>query len=330
MAAEAEHGDSSWTPGLLEKDVALCSVEGGSWVCGAGVALLAAVRDGGAEAVSKVLQPLAARPDRHKALLWTDRSGGSPLQRAAGLGKLGALVALIRPGDGGDSGSHWWTRYATDLLLAKDARGRTALHFAAEAGHADVMGWVLEHVPEQLVLPLLLAADGHGATPLHAAVRGGHAACVATIVAGATRRLAPRMAKEEKKEREEGEGGDALRTVVVARDRGGSTALHYAARHKHVEAAAALLDAVSDDARHAGTVSAATDAANTSGTTPLMWAAQLGSSAMVRLLIEQGADVCATANDGATAADKARARGDAVGEELVDVLLSAAGVRAEG
>ena len=97
-------------------------------------------------------------------------------------------------------------------------------------------------------------------------------------------------------------GNMPLVKTLVARDadinREGWTPLHYAASAnlpQSVEIAAYLLDK-----------SAYIDADSGNGTTPLMMAAQYSSEAMVRLLINEGADVSLRNRQGLTAVDFAR------------------------
>lgn len=101
---------------------------------------------------------------------------------------------------------------------------------------------------------------------------------------------------------------------LLARDPGivnktGWTPLHYAATGGHVEIMKQLLDA-----------SAFIDAQSPNKTTPLMMAAMYGSSAAVKLLLDEGADVTMKNEQGMTAADFAKRgnRPDAI------ALLSAA------
>lgn len=102
---------------------------------------------------------------------------------------------------------------------------------------------------------------------------------------------------------------------LLARDPGivnktGWTPLHYAATGGHVEIMKQLLDA-----------SAFIDAQSPNKTTPLMMAAMYGSSAAVKLLLDEGADVTMKNEQGMTAADFAK-RGNR--PDAIELLSAAA------
>jgi ankyrin repeat protein len=88
--------------------------------------------------------------------------------------------------------------------------------------------------------------------------------------------------------------------LVFSKDPDGLTALHWAARTKHVEIARALLEG-----------KAVADAKDNDGWTPLHWAASTGDPVMAELLLDNKASVDARASDGTTplhwAADKGHA-----------------------
>lgn len=94
-------------------------------------------------------------------------------------------------------------------------------------------------------------------------------------------------------------GQQELVSRLIARDadinKPGWTPLHYAATNGHVAVMKQLLD------QHAFI-----DAQSPNGTTPLMMAAMYGSTAAVRLLVEEGADPLMKNEQGMTAADFAQ------------------------
>ncbi len=193
---------------------------------------------------------------------------------------------------------------------AKDNNGDTALHWAAECGHAAVVKSLLEAGADleasshygntalilaafeghAAVVKLLLArgaavneAGDNGVTALHWAADRGHAAVVTALVqAGAN----PRAKNDD-----------------------GNTALCAAARNGHAAVVTALLDA-----------GAEVNAANEAGQTALHFAAENGHPAVVKALLDRGADLEARANNGNTALITAACKGHAA---VVTALLNA-------
>ena len=159
--------------------------------------------------------------------------------------------------------------HAADVDAIELSRGQTALMWAVAQRHTDVAGLLIQH-----------GADVRARSSIRRVI-------VNTGTAG----------------------GDAQfeGSMVVPEDRGGYTALLFAARHGDVASARLLLDAGAD----------ANDTAPT-GTSALVVAAHGGHTALATFLLEQGADPNA-ADAGYTALHAAVLRGD---DELLQALLA--------
>lgn len=96
--------------------------------------------------------------------------GISPLLAAAGRGHAAVLELLRR-----HAGPAW-----PGLLAARDTHGRSALHFAAASGHADVVAALLAPPGADV-----WAVSGPGHTALQEATRAGHRDCARCALAGA-------------------------------------------------------------------------------------------------------------------------------------------------
>ena len=159
--------------------------------------------------------------------------------------------------------------HGADVDAIELSRGQTALMWAVAQRHTDVAGLLIQH-----------GADVRARSSIRRVI-------VNTGTAG----------------------GDAQfeGSMVVPEDRGGYTALLFAARHGDVASARLLLDAGAD----------ANDTAPT-GTSALVVAAHGGHTALATFLLEQGADPNA-ADAGYTALHAAVLRGD---DELLLALLA--------
>ena len=186
------------------------------------------------------------------------------------------------------------------LLLARDKHGRTALHAAARAGHADLAEVLLQatyatHAVQERNGGLLEARDIAGRTALHVAAVSNQAAVAKLLVVA---------------------GGTEL--VLVA-DAAGNTSLHLAA----AEGAAATAELL---AQRGGT--AALRAQAGCGT-PLHAAAMVGTAETVRRLLAVGSGIMASGElllardeEGRTPLHVAAGNGHV---EVVRLLLEAAG-----
>ncbi|MBT4436456.1 MAG: hypothetical protein HOD00_02865 [Gemmatimonadales bacterium] len=164
---------------------------------------------------------------------------------AAGL--VDTLPDAAREGDAGEVRA--LLQNGADVNAAH-ADGMTALHWAAEAGHAEIA---------QILLSA--GADAESVTrlgdytPLHLAARNGHADVVKALLAS---------------------GADANAATTA----GGATALHFAASAGSVSSVESLLEAgASPNVRESSW-----------GQTPLIFAAARGRTAAVEALLESGAD----------------------------------------
>jgi ankyrin repeat protein len=176
------------------------------------------------------------------------------------------------------------------LADAPDASGLRALHFAACAGcfffESGYSGFLLMYVSTRYwghapVIAVLLAhgasvapSSASGSSPLHAATRQGHTAA-ATLLMDAS-------------------------PSVDARNKHGDTPLYYACRHDRPAIARALLARSADPVRRVVVFqccpftlfnfSARKNAATWRGDTPLHCLARRHNSALVRLLLDAGAN----------------------------------------
>jgi len=168
--------------------------------------------------------------------LWGATPPEAPLADAAMQGDVERVEALIAQG--------------ADLDAAQ-GDGMTALHWAAEQGHATMARRLLDAGATVSVTTRLGAY-----TPLHMAARGGHAEVVAALL--------------------ESGANPAARTST-----GGSTPLHFAAGTPSERTVALLIE-------HGANVN---DREEEWGQTPLMFAASAGRLPTVETLIQAGAEL---------------------------------------
>lgn len=169
-------------------------------------------------------------------LLWGGAPPEAPVADAAMQGDLERVETLIQEG--------------ADLDAAQ-GDGMTALHWAAEQGHAEMARTLVE-----AGAGLSLTTRLGDYTPLQVAARGGHAEILEILLEA---------------------GADPNAETST----GGSTALHFAAATAHDEAVATLV-------AYGANVNVREDHW---GQTPLMFAASKGRLETVETLLEAGADV---------------------------------------
>ena len=198
---------------------------------------------------------------------------------AAARGDEQTIVALLE-GSGSGSGSK-------TSIDTRDSDGRTALHHAAAAGHAELVTVLVQRGAKTNTLD-----DGKW-SPLHSAAAAGHAlACSALLAAGADQSI------------EAGAGSSGSTALILAASKGratvvrtllgagasteavdgsGASALHRAAGKGHLEIVEALLEG--------GGSAAATllDARDREGHTAFHAAAVHEQAAACVLLAEKGA-----------------------------------------
>jgi glycerophosphodiester phosphodiesterase len=216
-----------------------------------------------------------------------------------------------------------------DTFLAKDAIGRTCLHYAALYGLHIICQSILEPalLSKRPYAPcLILSVDAQGYTPLHYAVINNHTAVTDMFLAA--------LDLERTTSR-----GDTVNDVVMlldellfiairyqyrdiicllgerrsgcdTRSAEGETALHVAARTGNEEVVEYLL--------RAGWIKCINDPETTRGWTPLVIACAQGHSAVTKLLLQAGARQDAVDNIGWTAKEHAALRGHLCVSEMLD------------
>jgi glycerophosphodiester phosphodiesterase len=210
-------------------------------------------------------------------------------------------------------------------LLARDAAGRTPLHYGAQYGFKIVCQIIIQHLQAWKLFRAergIDAAewqDNEGWAPLHLSVVGGHPLTTQALldaenwqgsneVHASVRRNQPKssavLAMAVK-----ANFLDIVRLLIEAevdinyQDQQGETALHVAARYGHATCAKFLLEG--SQLQKADTELAE----STYAWTPLFTASVDGNLGVVELLIEAGADVDRVDSSGWTAKEHASLRG---------------------
>ena len=195
-------------------------------------------------------------------------------------------------------------------ISAQDDAGQTALHFAAEKGHARVVELLLQHNPPAR----LDLVTNSGLCALMFAARNGHGNIVEMLLdAGASVVLLKKCGATVRRRREDllraGAQVGVERLVqaclskdvdINAKDDSGQTALHFATDKGHARVVELLL-------QH--NPPARVDLAMKSGESALMLAARNGYGNIVETLLDAGAEVDLLANDGCTAVFRAVTHG---------------------
>jgi len=195
------------------------------------------------------------------------------------------------------------------VVNEKDARGRTPLHFACDAGKMEIIAFLIDNGADVKV------TDPDGFTPLHWAASAGQAgAARALIKAGADPNALSARGVSTLESAFYGRHPEAVGTLlegglkVETRGEAGRALLHRAASAGFLSLVDFLLD-------HGADVSSK----NYGGGTMLHSAAEGGLTVLVRKLIEGGAEVNAVDDLGQTPLHLAAARGH---NETVDFLIA--------
>ena len=247
------------------------------------------------------------------------KRGFSPLHTASCFGKLGTVKMLVRAGAGvrvaGNTGAtclmlaayfgHTETvRYLVGLpdveVNHEENKGFTALHFAVQEGHDDVVEVLIDAGAD------IDARTSEGCTHLHYACGGGKLAIVKVLVkAGAdvcatySEGTTCVMSAVHDRHTETVRYLVSLPDVDVNHEENDSfTALHFAVQEGHHDVVEVLIDAGAD-----------IEAKSSEGCAPLHYACGDGKLAIVKLLVKAGADVCATDDQGSTCLNVASGNG---------------------
>ncbi|KAJ4296714.1 Glycerophosphocholine phosphodiesterase [Kalmusia sp. IMI 367209] len=209
-------------------------------------------------------------------------------------------------------------------LQSRDTYGRLPLHYAAQYGFVAVCQTIIKHmrswgqfnITEGIDSPAWQDIEGYA--PIHLAVISGHPLATQILLEAGSPSTDNREVARTTVIPHSGSvlavatQSNFVRIVKLLVDAGvdlnyrneqGETALHVAARFGHDEGAKALL---AGSAQHKIEIDVPE---KTFGWTPLFIACVDGHSSMVRLLIEHGAKLDRTDNDGWTAREHAALRG---------------------
>jgi serine/threonine-protein phosphatase 6 regulatory ankyrin repeat subunit B len=200
-----------------------------------------------------------------------DENGGTHLMAAACHGHLGVVKILLQ-------------HMGAQGLDERDSKGRTALYYASERGHEEIVAFLRSQGAKVDI------TDEDGITPFMAAAAGGHV--------GVVKMLLPHM------------GGQGLQEA----DNEGRTALYHASQEGYEEIVAFLMS----HAAHADIKKAQRQG---QGMTPLMAAACTGHLGLMKMLLQhmEGQGLEKTNREGRTALFYAAEKGHG---EIVALLLS--------
>lgn len=223
-------------------------------------------------------------------------------------------------------------------LVARDASGRTPLHFAAEYGIRVMCEVIIEHLKNWKLFNIEDGIDGpfwqdnEGWAPLHLSVIGGHPLTTQALL-DAEQDMVPEISRSTLRRNSSKSSAvlalatkanfvDIVGLLVKAgvdinyQDDHGDSALHLAARFGHVECAKILL--AGSEIQRANTELCE----KTYGWTPLFIACVDGHQSIVEVLIEGSADLERVDSSGWTAKEHAALRGHvSIAKLLSEVLL---------
>jgi len=160
-----------------------------------------------------------------------------------------------------NNGHHDMVKFLVELsadVEARDSNGQTALHLAVSNGHHDIIRFLVELGAD------VEAKDGNGQAALHWAASNGHYDTIRFLV--------------------------ELGADVEAKDGNGQAALHWAASNEHYDTIRFLVELGAD-----------VEARDSNRQTALHWAASNGHHDTVRALVQLGAEVGAGDDDRWTA-----------------------------
>ncbi|KAK7074366.1 hypothetical protein SK128_009451 [Halocaridina rubra] len=216
--------------------------------------------------------------------------------------------------------------YIADLLVAKNNIGKTVLHFACHVGHLEVLKVLLGSGAD------ILAKDKDGYTPLHVAIAAGKEDIVYELIqfGKATKRNTADSINASNNMRKTPLHFAAhtghLRisemlldagAVITAKDKDGYTPLHVAIAAEKEDIVRKLMQFIKNRKENLHSL---LNARNKIQKTPLHFAVHTGNMAILKLLLDAGANIFAKDADGFTPLHVAIAvEKDAVVQELLEV-----------
>ena len=228
-----------------------------------------------------------------------DNEGRTALMYAAGSGNVPMAEMLLEKGDDVDK---------------TDVRGRTALAYAAKNGNAEIIRLIRDYGAD------IYLADKDGKQPVVYAIEQGNAEAFDLLTDGFMLfgSAVGRNGKTVLMYAIEGGNVQILRkvmdrglTTLNKKDRFGRTALMYAAANPTADMG--ILEQLIEKGANV-------QAADNTGKTALMYAAEGGDIGKVRLLLAAGANASVQTQDGKTAADFAKGNGKCFADAVRKVL----------
>jgi len=228
-----------------------------------------------------------------------DNEGRTALMYAAGSGNVPMAEMLLEKGDDVDK---------------TDVRGRTALAYAAKNGNAEIIRLIRDYGAD------IYLADKDGKQPVVYAIEQGNAEAFDLLTDGFMLfgSAVGRNGKTVLMYAIEGGNVQILRkvmdrglTTLNKKDRFGRTALMYAAANPTADMG--ILEQLIEKGANV-------QAADNTGKTALMYAAEGGDIGKVRLLLAAGANASVQTQDGKTAADFAKGNGKCFADAVRKLL----------